>query len=253
MASSPVPSACAISTPKPTPSSCRPGPTRCPGRSSRRWRPGCPWSPRASGRSRSWSATAGLTVEPGTPRSSRRRSPGSPTPSCARAARASGARAGPRALRRRGADPAPGRDPARRRRVRRARAGTGCGDGPSSRSAPAPPAAALLAPYVSLHSRRRVRAARRRAARDRDRASPPSSSSGRRIEYGEAGYDARAAAFSLAVRDPAALVLPDGLREHAISSLVEPMLSAPAASLAYAITGDDPGGLAPCAGLIRGR
>ena len=74
-----------------------------------------------------------------------------------------------------------------------------------------------------------------------------------RLEYGEAGYDARAAAFSLAVRDPAALVLPDGLREHAISSMVEPMLSAPAASLAYAITGDDPGGPAPCAGLIRGR
>ena len=74
-----------------------------------------------------------------------------------------------------------------------------------------------------------------------------------RLEYGGAGYDARAAAFSLAVRDPAALVLPDGLREHAISSMVEPMLSTPAASLAYAITGDDPGGLAPCAGLIRDR
>ncbi len=74
-----------------------------------------------------------------------------------------------------------------------------------------------------------------------------------RIEYGEAGYDARAAAFSLAVRDPAALVLPDGLREHAISSLLEPMLSTPAASLGYAITGVDPGGVAPCAGLIRGR
>jgi hypothetical protein len=31
------------------------------------------------------------------------------------------------------------------------------------------------------------------------------------------------------------------------------MLSEPAASLAYAITGDDPGGAAPCSGLVRDR
>ncbi len=74
-----------------------------------------------------------------------------------------------------------------------------------------------------------------------------------RAEYGDAEYDARAAAFAFAVRDPAALVLPDGLRERAISSLLEPMLSAPAASLAYGVTGVDPGGYAPCAGLVRDR
>jgi glycosyltransferase involved in cell wall biosynthesis len=73
-----------------------------------------------------------------------------------------------------------------------------------------------------------------------------------RAQYGDAEYDARAAAFALAVRDPAATVLPAGVREKAISGLIEPMLSAPAANLAYAITGTDPGGRAPCAGLVRG-
>jgi glycosyltransferase involved in cell wall biosynthesis len=72
-----------------------------------------------------------------------------------------------------------------------------------------------------------------------------------RESYGDAEYDARAAAFAFAVRDPAALLLPDGVRERAVSSLVEPMLSKPAASLAYAITGSDPGGAAPCSGLVR--
>jgi glycosyltransferase involved in cell wall biosynthesis len=72
-----------------------------------------------------------------------------------------------------------------------------------------------------------------------------------RAEYGDGEYEARAAAFAFAVRDPAALLLPDGVRERATSSLVEPMLSAPSASLAYAITGTDPGGRAPCAGLVR--
>lgn len=72
-----------------------------------------------------------------------------------------------------------------------------------------------------------------------------------REEYGDAEYDARSAAFAFAVRDPAALLLPDSVRERAISSLVEPMLSTPAASLGYAITGTDPGGTAPCAGLVR--
>jgi hypothetical protein len=72
-----------------------------------------------------------------------------------------------------------------------------------------------------------------------------------RDEYGGAEYDARAAAFALAVRDPAAAVLPDGAREKAISGLVDPMLGAPAASLAYAITGSDPGSPGACAGLVR--
>jgi glycosyltransferase involved in cell wall biosynthesis len=68
--------------------------------------------------------------------------------------------------------------------------------------------------------------------------------------YGDAEYDARAAAFAFAVRDPAAILLPDSVRERAISSLVEPMLSAPPANLAYGITGTDPGAPA-CAGLVR--
>lgn len=72
-----------------------------------------------------------------------------------------------------------------------------------------------------------------------------------RAEYGDAEYDARATAFALAVRDPAAAVLPNGTREKAISGLLDPMLGAPAASLAYAITGTDPGSPGACAGLVR--
>jgi alpha-maltose-1-phosphate synthase len=71
-----------------------------------------------------------------------------------------------------------------------------------------------------------------------------------RAEYGSAGYDARAAAFALAVRDPAALVMPDDVRRKAVNGLLEPMLSEPAANLAYAVTGSDPGTPA-CAGLVR--
>lgn len=72
-----------------------------------------------------------------------------------------------------------------------------------------------------------------------------------RAEYGAAEYDARATAFALAVRDPAAIVLPDSAREKAISGLLDPMLGAPAASLAYTITGTDPGSPGACAGLVR--
>ncbi len=72
-----------------------------------------------------------------------------------------------------------------------------------------------------------------------------------RAEYGGAEYDARATAFALAVRDPAAIVLPDSTREKAISGLLDPMLGAPAASLAYAVTGTDPGSPGACAGLVR--
>jgi glycosyltransferase involved in cell wall biosynthesis len=72
-----------------------------------------------------------------------------------------------------------------------------------------------------------------------------------RDQYGDAEYEARAAAFAFAVRDPAAAVLPSSAREKAISGLVEPMLSTPAASLAYAVTGTDPGYPAACAGLVR--
>jgi len=72
-----------------------------------------------------------------------------------------------------------------------------------------------------------------------------------RAEYGGAEYDARATVFALAVRDPAATVLPDSAREKAISGLLDPMLDAPSASLAYAITGTDPGSPGACAGLVR--
>jgi glycosyltransferase involved in cell wall biosynthesis len=71
-----------------------------------------------------------------------------------------------------------------------------------------------------------------------------------REEYGDAEYDARAAAFALAVRDPAATVMPEGARRKAVDGLLEPMLSAPASNLAYAVTGSDPGSPA-CAGLVR--
>lgn len=72
-----------------------------------------------------------------------------------------------------------------------------------------------------------------------------------RRQYGDAEYDARAAAFAFAVRDPAAAVLPDSLRRKAVSSLLEPMLSPPAANLGYAVTGAAPSYPAPCAGLVR--
>lgn len=74
-----------------------------------------------------------------------------------------------------------------------------------------------------------------------------------REQYGDAEYDARAAAFALAVRDPAASLMPDEVRYKAIEGMLEPMLSAPASNLAYAITGIDPGGAAPCSGLVRSR
>jgi glycosyltransferase involved in cell wall biosynthesis len=71
-----------------------------------------------------------------------------------------------------------------------------------------------------------------------------------REEYGDAEYDARAAAFALAVRDPVAAVMPESARRKAVDSLLEPMLSEPASNLAYAVTGTDPGSPA-CAGLVR--
>jgi hypothetical protein len=72
-----------------------------------------------------------------------------------------------------------------------------------------------------------------------------------RDQYGDAEYEARAAAFALAVRDPAATVLPEEVRRKAIDGLLAPMLSAPSSNLAYAVTGVDPGGTAPCSGLAR--
>jgi len=71
-----------------------------------------------------------------------------------------------------------------------------------------------------------------------------------REEYGDARYDVHAAAFALAVRDPVSAVMPESARRKAVDGLLEPMLSAPAANLAYAVTGSDPGSPA-CAGLVR--
>jgi len=71
-----------------------------------------------------------------------------------------------------------------------------------------------------------------------------------REEYGDAKYDAHAAAFALAVRDPVSAVMPASARRKAVDGLLEPMLSEPASNLAYAVTGNDPGDPA-CAGLVR--
>jgi hypothetical protein len=72
-----------------------------------------------------------------------------------------------------------------------------------------------------------------------------------RWQYGDAEYEARAAAFAFAVRDPAAAVLPESVRRKAVSSLIEPMLSPPSANLGYAITGTVPPYPASCAGLVH--
>ncbi len=73
-----------------------------------------------------------------------------------------------------------------------------------------------------------------------------------RRQYGDSEYEARAAAFAFAVRDPAAAVLPESVRRKAVDSLVEPMLAPPSASLGYGVTGTAPDYPAPCSGLIRG-
>lgn len=71
-----------------------------------------------------------------------------------------------------------------------------------------------------------------------------------REEYGDARYDAHAAAFALAVRDPVSAAMPESARRKAVDGLLEPMLSEPASNLAYTVTGTDPGSPA-CAGLVR--
>ena len=72
-----------------------------------------------------------------------------------------------------------------------------------------------------------------------------------RHQYGDTEYEARAAAFAFAVRDPAAAVLPESIRRRAVDSLVEPMLAPPSASLGYGVTGTAPDYPAPCSGLVR--
>jgi hypothetical protein len=71
-----------------------------------------------------------------------------------------------------------------------------------------------------------------------------------RAEYGETKYSAHAARFALAYQWPSSWVAPDGLRRAAAEALLNPMLSPPAANLAYGLGGRDPR-QASCAGLIR--
>jgi hypothetical protein len=71
-----------------------------------------------------------------------------------------------------------------------------------------------------------------------------------RENYGSVEYEARAAAFSLAVRAPASAVLPEGMKESAVRQFLEPMFEEPAAALAYAVGGRDPRTRA-CNGLVR--
>jgi hypothetical protein len=73
-----------------------------------------------------------------------------------------------------------------------------------------------------------------------------------RARYGAAEYDLRAFAFALAVRDPAATVMPTSFRRRAILGLLEPMLSTTDAARAYESTGVLPSSPA-CAGLLRDR
>jgi glycosyltransferase involved in cell wall biosynthesis len=135
------------------------------------------------------------------------------------------------------ADPGPG---GRRRMRRRTFVAAGAGVA----------GVALLAPYAALipddefeqlvASRIGVEPELARQLLDRARA-----------QYGDAEYDVRAAAFALAVRDPAAIVMPTEVRRRAIDGMLGPMLSAPASNLAYALTSSDPGGAASCSGLVR--
>lgn len=71
-----------------------------------------------------------------------------------------------------------------------------------------------------------------------------------RDSYGSVEYEARAAAFSLAVRAPASALVPEGMRRSAVRAFLEPMFEEPAAALAYAVGGRDPRERA-CAGLVR--
>jgi hypothetical protein len=71
-----------------------------------------------------------------------------------------------------------------------------------------------------------------------------------RDNYGSVEYEARAAAFGLAVRAPASAVVPEGMRRSAVRAFLEPMFEEPAAALAYAVPGRDPRAQA-CTGLLR--
>jgi hypothetical protein len=67
--------------------------------------------------------------------------------------------------------------------------------------------------------------------------------------YGPPEYEARATAFTLAVRDPVASLAPDRFRSSAIRGFLDAMFDSPAAALAFT-EGRDPAAAA-CAGLVR--
>lgn len=71
-----------------------------------------------------------------------------------------------------------------------------------------------------------------------------------RAEYGSPEYEARAAAFAVALRDPGAFLAPDGFRSSAIQAFLDPMFETPAATLAFVTEGRDPGA-EECGGLVR--
>jgi hypothetical protein len=71
-----------------------------------------------------------------------------------------------------------------------------------------------------------------------------------RNEYGTPEYEARAAAFALALRDPAAAIAPDGFRGSAIRAFLDPMFETPAATLAFATKRGNPDA-EQCGGLVR--
>lgn len=70
-----------------------------------------------------------------------------------------------------------------------------------------------------------------------------------RAFYGTAEYEARAAAFAVAFRDPVGALVPDWAQRKAAAPLVEPMFAAQAAALAYSEDSPEPI-TAPCRGLI---
>lgn len=69
-------------------------------------------------------------------------------------------------------------------------------------------------------------------------------------EYGRPEYEARATAFALALRDPAAAVAPDGFRGSAIRAFLDPMFETPAATRAFTTESGNPA-VEECGGLVR--
>jgi hypothetical protein len=71
-----------------------------------------------------------------------------------------------------------------------------------------------------------------------------------RSAYGTPEYEARATAFALALRDPAAAVAPDGFRASAVRAFLDPMFETPAATRAFTTEGGNPAA-EECGGLVR--